>query len=281
MLNVFLNAHLLYMKKVVGFITVPTVAGTDPKYTDRGNSTISSNHISFIEPLEWTAIPYQSSHEELDRFLDTIHLFYIPSGNIGAHESAKYLNNIYYCVGKIKEFNRSGIYFPIWSVCMGIQLLLAVENRTYHHGDFLNRYDSRGFKTNLPQVNRGRITDSFSHDEKIAMETTIDKLHNHDFGISPKMFESTNIKKNYVIIHMNVDRNGSQFIGTVEHNKYPFYGFQWHPEASPNCHMFSRFFHSEINKTPNKPLPKQFNKGHLYDCKLYSFNTYENCYFFK
>jgi anthranilate/para-aminobenzoate synthase component II len=265
--------------KVVGFITAPII--NESTFGHLGRSTIPSNHVDFIKPLEWTAISFESTRTELDAFLETIHLLYIPSGNIGGSFCKKFLDCLEYCVRKIKEKNRSGIYFPIWGVCMGFQTLLAVENGMYHHNFFLEGFDSWGYKTNLPQVNRGRLTNSFSSDEIKLLELNHDKIHQHALGVSPCMFNATNIKNNYVVLHVNVDKNGKQFIGTIEHKNYPFYGFQWHPEASPNSEMFHRFFISEINKTPNKPPPENLNQGVAFDCRQYSINTYNSCYFFE
>jgi hypothetical protein len=267
--------------KVVGFITVPIINQSRSTFGHLGRSTISSNHVDFIKPLEWTALSFESTRTELDAFLETIHLFYIPSGNIGGSFCKKFLECIEYCVRKIKEKNRSGIYFPIWGVCMGFQTLLAVENGMYHHNFFLEGFNSWGYKTNLPQVNRGRLTNSFSSDEIKLLELNHDKIHQHALGVSPCMFNATNIKNNYVVLHVNVDKNGKQFIGTIEHKNYPFYGFQWHPEASPNSEMFHRFFMSEISKTPNKPPPENLNQGVEHDCRQYSINTYKSCRFFE
>lgn len=266
--------------KVVGFIRVPIINGRESEFGHLGRSSVSSDHIDFIKPCEWTTISFEATHAELDAFLETIHLLYIPSGNVGNHHCKKFLDCIEYCVRKIKDKNRSGMYFPIWGVCMGFQTLLAVENGVYHHNIFLERFNSWSH-TNLPQVNHGRLTKSFSQNEIQMLELNHDKLHSHSLGVSPCMVNATNIKNNYLILHMNVDKKGKQFIGTIEHKNYPFYGFQWHPESSPNSEMFHRFFISEINKTPNKPPPENVNKGVDYDCRQYSLNIYENCYFFE
>lgn len=98
---------------------------------------------------------------------------------MGKHNCKKYLDTIEYCVSKIKEKNRSGIYFPIWGVCMGFQTLLAVENGKYHHNKFLENFNSWAYLTNLPQVNRGRMTNSFSSDEIKLLELNHDKKHQH------------------------------------------------------------------------------------------------------
>jgi gamma-glutamyl hydrolase len=269
--------------KVIGIITVPIVIGQEESFNYRGNSTISSGHIEWLgDDFIWTAIPYQSSKQEMDRFLDSIHAFYIPSGNVGKKTSNQYLNIVKYAVERIKQKNDNGIFFPIWGVCMGLQTLLAVENNIYHHDDLLDQFDTwKNYLTPLQQINEGRLTNFFSRNERSMLETTHDKIHNHRLGLSPLMFNSTSLKQNYKIIHINVDRKGKPFASTVEHKKYPFYGFQWHPEKSPNCDMFKRFFRAELEKTPNTlSLQYEINHGTFYDCLEYSRGIYDNCYFF-
>jgi gamma-glutamyl hydrolase len=269
--------------KVIGIITVPIVIGQEESFNYRGNSTISSGHIEWLgDEYIWTAIPYQSSKQEMDRFIDSIHAFYIPSGNVGKKSSNQYLNIVKYAVELIKQKNDNGIFFPIWGVCMGLQTLLAVENNVYHHDDLLDQFDTwKNYLTPLQQINQGKLTDFFTCHERRMLETTHDKIHNHRLGLSPLMFNSTSLKQNYKIIHINVDRKGQPFASTVEHKKYPFYGFQWHPEKSPNCDMFKRFFRAELEKTPNTlSLQYEINHGTFYDCLEYSRGIYDNCYFF-
>jgi gamma-glutamyl hydrolase len=58
--------------------------------------------------------------------------------------------------------------------------------------------------------------------------------HFHNFSLPLKLFlESEKLKIFYKIITTNVDRNGVEYVSTMEPKKYPFYSMQWHPENSP------------------------------------------------
>jgi gamma-glutamyl hydrolase len=63
---------------------------------------------------------------------------------------------------------------------------------------------------------------------------TLITAHFHNFSLPLKLFlESEKLKNFYKIITTNVDRNGVEFVSTMEAKKYPFYSMQWHPEKSP------------------------------------------------
>lgn len=50
--------------KIVGFITVPMVNGSESEFGHRGRSTISSSHINFVNPCLWTAISFESTRAD-------------------------------------------------------------------------------------------------------------------------------------------------------------------------------------------------------------------------
>ena len=52
-------------------------------------------------------------------------------------------------------------------------------------------------------------------------------IHNNLLAIDPK----TNIG-DYIIEATSLDKNNKEFIDIVKHKKYPFYGFQGHPEIN-------------------------------------------------
>ena len=52
-------------------------------------------------------------------------------------------------------------------------------------------------------------------------------MHNNLLAIDPK----NNIGE-YIILATSLDKNNKEFIEIVKHNKFPFYGFQGHPEVN-------------------------------------------------
>lgn len=55
----------------------------------------------------------------------------------------------------------------------------------------------------------------------------------HHAGIeTTKFFKTESLSSFYRVTSTNVDRNGREFVSTMEAYKYPFFGAQWHPEKN-------------------------------------------------
>ena len=60
-------------------------------------------------------------------------------------------------------------------------------------------------------------------------------IENHEFGMPPANFfdEDTKfpqLKEEFEVLNTAFDRKGVEYVATIEHKKYPFFGVQWHPE---------------------------------------------------
>lgn len=101
----------------------------------------------------------------------------------------------------------------------------------------------------------------------------------------------------------NLDWNGFEFISTIEHVKYPFYGVQFHPEknlyewirnknithtkeSTRTSQYFAQFFVDECRKTSNKFNGNSTDEDNY---MIYNFpltftgkkkSSYEECYLF-
>ena len=54
----------------------------------------------------------------------------------------------------------------------------------------------------------------------------------HHAGVSPTAFRDKLEVKGMLATSYNGDRNGNQFVSTMEHREHPIYATQWHPEAN-------------------------------------------------
>ena len=84
-----------------------------------------------------------------------------------------------------------------------------------------NAYSSRTFKEASSQI----MT-------ILATETVT--MNNHEKGIWTEHFLATNeLTSFYNVLSNNNDRQGNEFVSTLEAFDYPIYGNQWHPEKNP------------------------------------------------
>jgi gamma-glutamyl hydrolase len=150
-------------------------------------------------------------------------------------------------MNRAMKLNKSGIYFPVFGICMGMQYMLIVQSRNdelTEGFDSLNNYE---LPFNLHSSSRIMRTVS-PVEEKILRETLA--LHNHSRGLSPDKFKQYKALTNlYNITATDKDRSGKEFISSIEGKKYPFYGFQWHIEHNKHAmKYFGRFIRNEMSR---------------------------------
>ena len=281
-----INNHRLgkYEKKLIGVLTVPV--NVTQKVEERDfleyTSFVADSHIQLFSGTPYVIIPYTMPHTEMRKYFDHISLLYIPGGRLGNYNEKQFVDSVRFLMKEIKRINELGTYLPIWGICLGFQTMLQVDNTKLHHSMLLDKFDSRlGYMTNLNHTGNSKMRMFFKKDEIHQLENRIDKLHNHGLGITKEKLKDAELSNDYQIVHMNIDRKGKSFISTIEHKKYPFYGFQWHPEKSENVEMFRRFFLTELRKTPDKPpIDFIYEQPKTMDCKNL-INLNDTCYFFK
>lgn len=111
------------------------------------------------------------------------------------------------------------------------------------------------------------------------------------------------MEEQWKILSKNQDVNGIEFVSSVEHKKYPFYGIQFHPEKvqyewirnqniahSANAVLvaqwFAKFFVDESRRNSNKFLTTdEENRYLIYNYQpIYTAmhkSSFQQCYLFK
>jgi gamma-glutamyl hydrolase len=138
------------------------------------------------------------------------------------------------------ESNDAGDPFPIWGTCLGHQLLQILATNISRN-DLLVETDAVGHPTTLNFVSE-QVTSESKLFKDLPKEL-IDKLEsadyniaiqNHMYGVPPAFYKRwPELAEWYRIITTTKDRNGLEYISTIEGVKYPFFGVQWHPEKPP------------------------------------------------
>jgi gamma-glutamyl hydrolase len=150
-------------------------------------------------------------------------------------------------MNRAMKLNKSGIYFPVFGICMGMQYMLIVQSR---NDELMEDFDSfNNYELPFNLHSSSRIMRILSHVEEKTLRGTV-ALHNHSRGLSPDKFKRYKALTNlYNITAIDKDRTGKEFISSIEGKKYPFYGFQWHPEHNTHAvKYFGRFIRNEMSK---------------------------------
>lgn len=125
--------------------------------------------------------------------------------------------------------NDAGDPFPIWGTCLGHQLLQILATNISRN-DLLVETDSVGHPANLDFTEAAAKSRMFGGApkellEKLASADYNIALENHMYGVPPAFYGKwPELARWYNVLSTTKDRNGLEYISTIEGVKYPFFG---------------------------------------------------------
>ena len=133
----------------------------------------------------------------------------------------------------MKQINDAGTYFPLWSTCLGFELLIRMEADDLPF-DRCNETDvtrSLGFLWDEGETRRqSRIFRDVSPTTFAHMRDQQVAYHFHRWCITRQAFEDAKLSDKFKVISANSDAKGSAYVNVIESVKYPNYAVQFHPE---------------------------------------------------
>ena len=197
-----------------------------------GKTYIAGSYVKFIESSGARVVPIFNNltKRETKKIFQSINGAFFPGGmvkltNSGYANVAKTIFNL-----AMKKFDEGG-YFPIVGMCLGHQLLPTLVAGL---PEIRIPTDSLNLTRPLRLPNNYRESKLFREiPEDFAKEInqTLITAHFHEYGLPVNLFrENKKLKDFFNVITTNFDRNGVEFVSTMEAKEYPFYSTQWHPE---------------------------------------------------
>ena len=199
--------------------------------------------------------------------------------------------------------NQNGTYFPLWGTCLGFELLTYLSANGEEH-----RAHCSSSSQSLPLIFKSDFNESRLF--KNAPNEIITILKNepvtsnfHQFCITEKNLTAYNLTQDWRVMSVNNDWNGFEFVSSIEHRNFPFFGVQFHPEkniyewvknrnishtfnAIKASQYFADFFINEARKSPNRFA----NDTEIDQYVIYNFeatftglkgSAFEQCYLFE
>lgn len=192
----------------------------------------------------------------------------LPGGATFFNQSRGYAEAAGHIYDIAMKINDKGNYFPLWGTCLGFEVILYVSNNNTEYRD-----DCASSSQSLPlEFTVGYETSRLFQN---APANIINILKNENVTPNFHMYCATidglatsGLNKTWKVLSVNHDWNGLEFVSTIEHVKYPFYGVQFHPEknlyefvknknishtadAVSYAQYFADFFLSEARKSTN------------------------------
>lgn len=130
---------------------------------------------------------------------------------------------------------------PLWGTCMGFQWLLIAASGDPTILDPKNgeQFDAYNYSIPLEFVSGFQDSRMFSSAPYQITQLVVSifatenvTMNNHHYGIYTEHFLQTpSLVGFFDMLSVNKDRQGMEFVSTIEAFQYPIYGVQWHPEV--------------------------------------------------
>lgn len=233
-------------------------------------SYLAASYVKFIEGAGGRVVPIWIGQPR-DYYIDLmskINGVLLPGGATFFNQTHGYADAGKHIYEIAKDMNDRGIYFPVWGTCLGFELLVVL---TANGTDPRTSCSSKNQALPLEFKDIYRKSRMFQN----ASDEVIDYMKRypvtanfHIFCFTEEIFDTMKLNEMWRVMSVNHDWNGNEFISTIEHLRYPFYGVQFHPEknlyefvanrgiphskpALLTSQYFANFFLSETRKNAN------------------------------
>lgn len=290
----------IYNRPIIGVLAQESSKGKP------GATYIPAPYIKWLESAGARVIPVQLFRENdmkaycyYKKLFTSMNGILFPGGGVDLMNSqfAKTAKIFYNLAIHAKDEN--GDFFPMWGTCQGFELMSVLVAKQ----NLLTAADAEDLP--LPLNFTMDATDSvmfgnLPRDVYLPLKFENVTANYHSWALSPKNFsENKDLQRFFKVLSTNTDRNGKEFISSMEAYKYPVYAVQWHPEKNnfvwmPKAHInhdasairvsqyFADLFVAQARKSPHRfPSVKAENQvlvnnyHPLFDRK----NSLENYYF--
>jgi gamma-glutamyl hydrolase len=294
--NMFRTITKNHNQIVIGVLSIPTTTGASLGAT----SYIPQSYVKWLEMHGARVVPimFDIPKQIINVILNQIDGLLLIGGTIESIVVQKahyrFLSTLRYIVNKITHFNLIGNHFPIFSICLGFQLLPMIcdecsvdkisDNFVNHKKiSFLRKYGPEPVKF-LPVENRDMtvsppMQDYFSKTDKdeIARDSCTAMIHNKSFIMNAKYMKEYN---KYINVTATSSADGKQYVAAYQFKSLPFYGVQFHPEKVFYEHIQENIPHGSTAKMFSSKLCQMFMKECSKNYNIHVFGANDDANFF-
>lgn len=292
-------------RPIIGILTQEIDYNLNKKYPNQYHSYIASSYVKFVEGAGARPVPIWIGQNEsyYEDILNKVNGVLWPGGATYFFWKEGYADAGAAIYRITKKINDRGEYFPILGICLGFELLTYVAANCVEHRTACS---SKNQPLPLEFTDKFREANLFKQASldilKILDEENVTANY-HQYCVTKEDLRRVNLTDEFRVLSLNHDKQGLEFISTLEHKRYPFYGVQFHPEknlyewvtgkniphgrnATLVAQYFANFFVNEARKNSHEFTTEQEAKQSL----IYNYpvtytalqnSTYQQCYMFK
>jgi len=221
-------------RPIVGILSLPN---SFPMYESKGRSYFAGSYVDWVEAGGARVVPivYTNTAEEIRDLVSSLNgvlwtgggaaLIY-PNGTLTPFAAAAKL-----VLDLVIEANQNGEHMPLWATCMGFEMLnvLVAQDPSVLTAGF----NSENYTIPLNFTAYGPTSRMTSNNKEVIsiLSTQPVTMNNHHSGVAPTAFYgNSKLTSTFNVVSTNVDRDGKEFVSTIEGKTLPIYSSQWHPE---------------------------------------------------
>ncbi|KAK4803457.1 hypothetical protein SAY86_003274 [Trapa natans] len=272
----------LNFRPVIGILSHPGDGASGRLNNASNASYIAASYVKFVESAGSRVIPliYNEPPEVLYEKLNMVNGILLTGGRA---KSGLYYETVKVIFKKVLEKNDAGDHFPLYAICLGLELLTMIISKDT---DILEEFDATDQASTLDFVRNssieGTVFQRFPSDLLKKLSTDCLVMQNHHYGISPgKLLANPYLSSFFKVLTTSTDRDNEVYVSTVQARNYPITAFQWHPEknafewglstiphsddAIQVTQHVANFFVSEARKSLNRPSAREVLDNLIYN----------------
>ena len=224
-------------------IAVLTMPASNRSHT---YSYITEDTVKWLRGIEVVPIVVGTDLNDAAALMRTCHGLYLSGGP--AYEPTYFLLARHLLIIAV-YMNRQCIYFPVWGVCHGFQMLVAVFGSVWplESLDAMKHVD--GHLRRVTGATGSRLLKSATVSQRRRLYAKNCRVFSHQYGISLSSFlKNEQLPRLFRICCTSLDRNGKEYVSLIEGFDLPFYGLQFHPEYETGLGWMATFLKAELRK---------------------------------
>uniref|UniRef100_A0AAG5DEB5 folate gamma-glutamyl hydrolase n=1 Tax=Anopheles atroparvus TaxID=41427 RepID=A0AAG5DEB5_ANOAO len=251
------DAGVVNDEPVVGILSQELSYMMTQNYGDEGyDSYIAASYVKFVEGAGARVVPIWINQpvEYYEQIMTNLNGVLFPGGATYFNQSNGYAEAGRHIYDIAMRYNENGDYFPLWGTCLGFELLTYLAaNGTEHRAHC--KSNSQALPLNFKDdFRKSRLFADAPNDVVDILSSEPVTANFHQFCVTEANMTAYGLDEDWRVMSVDRDWNGMEFISTIEHKKYPFYGIQFHPEKN----IYEWVSNKNISHTANAIQAAQF-----------------------
>ncbi|XP_034934056.1 gamma-glutamyl hydrolase-like isoform X2 [Chelonus insularis] len=222
-------------RPIIGILAQEASHRMKSLYNGTYKTYIAASYVKFLESGGAQVVPIWQGKDVsyYENILRQINGVVLPGGSAYFNTTNGYADSARIIYRIATDINLSGTYFPLWGACLGFEVMTYIAagdqyickrcygmNNVASPLEFKSDYRTRRLFKHAPSeiieiLNNENVTANFHH-----------------YCVTEEDFAKVGLSNTYRVVTINRDSRDTAFISTMEHDQYPFYGVQYHPEKN-------------------------------------------------